>query len=281
MINHAFERDNLDIHLICVQSHQKFSKMEKLSCHIITKNSEQYLETILQKINSIVDEIIIVDSGSSDATESIAKMFEKVQFVYHPFASFKDQRNYAASLCKHPFVLFFDSDEVPDDQLILSIEKLKSQGFEHEAYAIARHWVVMGKKVHSIYPVISPDYPIRLINKQKVAFMDQSNLVHESPSGYESMGIIEGNLLHRTFHDQDELERKLEHYTDMAAQDIIRRKKAVTWFKIVINPVSALIKSYFFRGGYKDGKVGYILGMYAYRYTRKKYIKAGLLKLEQ
>jgi len=253
--------------------------MDNLSVYILTRNSEQYLEEILQKICSVADEIIVLDSGSDDKTREIAQKFNNVQFLFREFDNFKNQRNYAAQLCKYNYVLFLDSDEIPDELFISNIQKIKQRGFIGDAYDVARKWYAFGKKIHAIYPITSPDYPVRLFNKQFVSFKN-SNFVHETLSGYRTKTTIEGFILHKTFHNKEELDQKLEHYTTLAAEDLIRNQKRINYLKIVTNPIVAFIKWYIIKRGYKDGRTGFVLGKYAYNYTKNKYKKAKKTKLQ-
>lgn len=248
--------------------------MEKLSAYILTKNSERYLDEIIQMIYAVVEEILIIDSYSTDNTENIVKKYDKTHFIVHPFQNFKDQRNFAAKMCSHHYVLFLDSDEIPDDEFVKSLQTLKEEGFTHDAYAVRRQWMVLGKYVRCIYPITSPDYPIRLFNKEMVGFNDSSNGVHETPEGWKSKGLIKGSILHKTFHSKKELYDKLAFYTQIAAQDLIVNKRTINYSKAIFSPIAAFVKWYFLKKGYKDGMIGFILGKYAYLYTRKKYAKA-------
>ena len=252
--------------------------MHLLSSYILTKNSEQYLDEILSKIEPVVDEIIIVDSGSVDGTEKIASKYNKVKFLHRDFDNFKNQRNYAADSCSHDYVFFLDSDEIPNSELIECLQKLKEIGFEFHAYKAERKWIALGKEVHTIYPLQTPDDPVRLINRQFVRFSESSNRVHETPSGFDSYLTLDGHITHRTFHTKQELKRKLEQYTDIAALDLIDSGKTISLLKQIVNPISAFIKWYLLKDGYKDGYIGWIFGKYAYLYTKKKYSKARSVK---
>jgi glycosyltransferase involved in cell wall biosynthesis len=246
--------------------------MTPISTYILTKNSEKNLSRILDEIVKISDEIFIVDSGSDDKTESIANCYKNTKFYHKEFENFKGQRIFAEKLCQYDMILFVDSDEFPDYEFIQSVEQLKNNGFVHDAYNVSRFWNVLGKSVHSVYPITSPDYPIRLYNK-KTATLNNSQLVHECITGFNSLGTIKGSLTHITFESKNEISRKLELYTDIASQEIIMKRKRINFFKIVISPVAAFIKWYFIKKGYKDGITGIILGKYAFEYTRLKYLK--------
>lgn len=248
--------------------------MEKISAYILTFNSELHLKKILERILEIADEIIIVDSGSTDKTQKIANNISKVRFIYKSFKSFKEQRSFAVQQCTYDTILFLDSDEIPSNQFVRSVKKLKQQPMDAKlAYKVKRIWNVLGCNIHSIYPITSPDFPIRLYNRKYVNF-NLSNLVHETPKGHHKEIILKGHIKHITFNCLEEMNQKLEIYTDLAAKDTIERNKKVNLLKVVFSPIAAFIKWYFFKKGYKDGKVGLILANYASKYTLKKYVKA-------
>jgi len=247
--------------------------MEFLSAYVLTHNSEHYLEQILAKLSIVADEILVVDSGSSDKTAAIAGKFPLARLVYHAFCNFKEQRSFAAKACQYDMVLFLDSDEIPNDKFISQLQQLKEKGFAKEAYQVERHWNVLGKSVGVFYPIVSPDFPIRLYNKKKVSFQD-SSLVHETPSGYSSKAVLEGSIAHYTFENLEILNQKLDFYTNIAAEDLLLKGKNIGFFKALSSPIAAFIKWYLVKGGFRDGKTGWVLGCYAYRYTRLKYLKA-------
>jgi len=251
----------------------KDKKMTKLSCYILTKNSEKYLESILNKIEDISDELIIIDSGSTDNTKKITEDFENAKFISKKFLNFKNQRIFAEKQCTNNYILFLDSDEIPDSSLIQAIKKIKHEQLKKDAYKIKRTWQVLGQKVRCIYPMISPDYPIRIYNKKTTSF-ENSNYVHETPSGHKSIGFLSGEIQHITFESRDILNKKLQLYTNIAADDLLSKSKKITLLKIYINPISAFIKWYILKQGFRDGFIGIVLGIYAFEYTRLKYQKA-------
>ena len=167
---------------------------------------------------------------------------------------------------------------MPSPELIDCLQKLKEKGFDAHAYTVKRKWIALGKEVRTIYPVQAPDDPCRLINKQFVRFLASSNRVHETPSGFDSQLMLEGYLIHQTFHTKQELKTKLEQYTDIAALDLIDSGKKINLLKQIASPIGAFIKWYFLKDGYKDGYVGWIFGKYACLYSKKKYKKARAIK---
>lgn len=250
---------------------------QPVSLYILTCNSAWYLPLILERSQTLADEILILDSGSTDNTLSVAESFG-CRILFRPFDNFRNQRAYAIAQCSHPWVLSFDSDEVPSEELAQAINRLKQTAFQHDAYTIRRDWWVLGKKVHVMYPVVSPDYPIRLFNRQQVGYDERSTAVHETPHGYTSLGQIEAPLHHYTFHTAEELKTKLDLYTTIAARDLHEQQKPITWFKLFASPVAAWFKWYVIKGGWKDGRTGFTLAQYVFDYTRLKYLKARQLR---
>ncbi len=243
----------------------------KLSFYVLVKNSEQYLDAILSQITKVADEMIVLDSGSEDQTQTIAERWG-AQWHFRSFDNFRSQRSHALSLCQNEHVLFLDADEIPDDALIETVRNQKQAGFAFDAYFIQREWFVLGKRVHSIYPVTSPDYPIRLINKSKVSHAE-STQVHEYCFGHETQHTLAGKIIHQTFHTQAELQRKLTIYSTLAAQDLLERGKFCPFYKMILNPPLAWLKWYIMKQGWRDGLIGIFLANYAFRYTYLKYNK--------
>ena len=244
-----------------------------LSVYILTKNSAKYLSQNLVLTCPIAQDICIVDSGSDDDTIAIASQF-KCRIFYRRFDNFREQRTFAITKCKHKYVLSFDSDEIPTTELIDELAKLKESGFDKDAYTIQRNWFVLGQQVQVMYPVVCPDYPIRLFNKELVCYDERSTTVHETPHGFTSLGQLNAAINHFTFETKKILAQKLDFYTTIAAQDLIDRKKPVSHTKMLTSPIAALVKWYIIKGGYRDGWVGISLAKYVFDYTYLKYKKA-------
>jgi glycosyltransferase involved in cell wall biosynthesis len=247
-----------------------------LSIYVLTYNSERHLDKVLTAAKRVADDLLVVDSGSNDATLAIAAR-HGARIVHRTFDNFRAQRLFANSLCLHQTVMFFDSDEIASDALIDEVMALKVSGFAHDAYAVRRDWLVRGTVVHALMPAACPDYPIRIYHRDKTDFTEHS--VHETPIGYESVGRIDSPLIHHTFETDSELTRKLDLYTDLAATDLVDRRMwiGVLWLKQWISPFGAFGKWYIRRGNWRDGRVGLILALYAFTYTHRKYRKALLM----
>lgn len=247
--------------------------MDSLSCYILTRNSEKYLPQILQQVKAVADEILLIDSGSTDRTCSIARK-HGCRILYRTFDNFRNQRAFAQEQCKHDWVLLLDSDEIPSTALIAKLQQLKQEGFASDCYQIRREWNVLGRRVSVCFPVVCPDYPVRLLNRSVVGFDERGPVVHETPHGQRTTLHLEESIEHITFETKREMERKLQHYSSLAAVDVVARGKNRSWYKQYFDPVGAWLKWYLIKGAWKDGAVGWEMGIYAFRYTYLKYANA-------
>jgi glycosyltransferase involved in cell wall biosynthesis len=248
-----------------------------LSCYVLTLNAERYLARVLEPIRPVCDDLLVVDSGSTDSTLSVCAAFG-ARVIHHPFSNFREQRNFAQDQCRHRWVLALDADEVPTMSFVAALRWLKEQGFhqngsEPDAFQIERAWFVKGQPVHAFFPVKSPDFPIRLVRRDRVRYDRDACAVHAGPSGHRALGRLEGVVNHFTCERDDELFAKLDFYTTMAAQDMRRRGRSSTWAARAFAPVGAWLKWHLRKGGWRDGDVGRLLSSYAFLYTRQKYQK--------
>lgn len=244
-----------------------------LSVYILTHNSEKYLHPLLSRLSPVADDLLLVDSGSTDQTLAIAEQYG-CRVLHRPLDNFRNQREFALRACAHNAVLMLDSDEIPDEALLDHLRELKRTGFPLDAYELRRNWFVMHRPVHCLYPVPSPDWVVRLVKKDRVAFDERSRTVHEQPHGHRNLGRLRGAVSHYTFESRAELYRKLDQYTTLAARDAVARGEVPNPLKRRLLPLAVWGKWYLAKGGWRDGRVGWLLGAYAYRYTAVKLEKA-------
>lgn len=243
--------------------------MPQLTVCILTFNSLRTLERCLLPAQAVADQLIVVDSGSKDGTlEYLAA--QQVAVVYRPYDTHARQMNYAIELAANDWVLCLDSDEFLDPATVDRILALKMQLQDTDkAYRISRHWHVLGREVRAIYPVSSPDFPVRLFNRRTTRFNDQP--VDDKPVGFTTTEIIPGRVTHDTFFSLDEVFAKANGYTTR----LVRNKAiAANPARIFLSPLFAFLKWYFRKGAWKDGAIGLVTAGYAALYTFLKYLKA-------
>jgi glycosyltransferase involved in cell wall biosynthesis len=228
-------------------------------------------------LKDVIDDLVIIDSGSTDETQQISKHYN-VRFIHRSFDNFKAQRTFAMEQCQYKWILFLDSDEVPDDSFIESLKQIKMnnfsvKGYQPDGFKINRRWIVLGKEIGVIYPIESPDQPARMINSDKMSYKNEPRLVHETIAGGKTFELIGGNIFHYPCQTIHELYSKIDLYTTLGVFDLKRKGANSNIISLIIHPVAAWIKWYIFKGGWKDGYVGLILGNYAFQYTYMKYLK--------
>ncbi len=247
-----------------------------LSVCVLTLNSQRTLERCLLPLIRVADELIVVDSGSTDGTLNHLKT-NGLSPVHHAYDTHAKQMNFAISLACHDWVLCMDSDEFLDEATINHILNLKGHLDDPKtAYRIERHWHVLGREVRSIYPISSPDYPVRLFNRKFVRFNDQP--VDDKATGFEKTMKIHGQVTHDTFFNIHEVFHKLNIYTTRINQYKSVRPSLVC---AVFNPFPALFKWYIRKGGFRDGRIGIVTAAYAALYTFLKYFKSWYLNAGQ
>lgn len=244
--------------------------MFKLTVCLLTYNSERLLHQVLSPLITFADEIVIVDSGSTDHTLTICRDYG-LPVIYHPYHMHGEQMNVAIGHASHDWVLCMDSDEILDKQTLDFIRALKA-GDEPPAnhgWRLSRYWYVLGEEVRTIYPVSSPDFPVRLFNRQHARF----NLrpVDDQVEGKIQTFRIDGHVRHDTFWNLHEVFNKLNSYTSrLVKYQNIRPSIG----RGIISAIGAFFKWYLFSGAWRKGKVGVVTGLYATFYSFLKYFKA-------
>lgn len=240
----------------------------KLSVAMITLNEERILEKTLQSVKEIADEIIIVDSGSTDQTENIAKKYG-AKFFVEKWKGYGPQRNSAIDKCSNEWILNIDADEEISPALQKRIESIKKSGDTNKVYSINFTSVCFGKKIR--YGGWSNTYRIRLFRKKSGRFND--NLVHEEFITNEKISYIKEDIYHHSYISLQEYFTKFNRYTTEGAIEYYKKGKKSNIFQIAFNPIFKFLRMYLFRLGFLDGKEGFLLACTSSMYTMVKYYK--------
>ncbi len=243
--------------------------MPKISAVIITYNEELFIEKCLASINGIADEIVVVDSFSTDATEEICKKYN-VRFIKHAFEGYRDQKNFAIKLATHKNILSLDADEALSDRLRESILAVKDN-WQYAGYLMNRRSNFCGRWIkHSEW---YPDRQLRLFYSDKGKF-GKLNL-HEKfiMSNGEEIGKLKGDLLHWPCTSlQDHLD-KMNKYSLIGAEEYYKAGKKISPVSPYIHFIWCFFRSYIISGGFLDGSDGYLICSLYAKSTLKKYKK--------
>jgi glycosyltransferase involved in cell wall biosynthesis len=248
-----------------------------LSVVIITYNEEKNIERCILSAKKLADEIVVVDSFSTDATERICKL-HNVKFIKNEFKGHIEQKNFALSQSQNDWILSLDADEAIDSILTESI-KAADRNNESRAFSMNRLTNYCGKwiKHGSWYP----DKKIRLFNRKNTNWA--GNNPHDAAVPERDVKIyhLKGDILHFSYYSIEEHVNQLNRFSSIAALSYFQKNKSVGFFNIVINPYYAFIRDYFLRAGFLDGYEGFIIARFTANYTLQKYVKLRLLKKMQ
>lgn len=246
--------------------------MAELSVIIITKNEADNIRACLESVNW-ADEIIVVDSGSSDDTVNICKALGAQVHITADWPGFGIQKNRALSHATCEWVLSLDADERVTPGLRSEIESALNDAHGHDAFRVPRLSSFCGRYMrHSGW---YPDFVTRLFQRGSARFSD--DLVHESLIVNGSVGKLRQPLLHETFRDLEELLAKINQYTTAGARMLNEKNKTATLKKAVGHAVWAFFRTYIIRAGFLDGREGFMLAVSTAESTYYRYAKLMLL----
>lgn len=251
------------------------NKTQRLAVALIVKNEEKNLGNCLKSVYEWVDEIVILDSGSSDQTEAIARKYTEKFYPNIDWPGFGKQRQIAQSYITCDYVLWLDADEVVTEELKQSILFHLSHPSENTVFALNRLTAFFGKFIH--HSGFSPDWIVRLYPTKLTSYDDA--LVHEKvrvPKGIK-VKKLSGRLHHFTFENIDAFAKKLNSYAKSWADDREGKKRA-SLFSALLHAAGCFLRMYVLRLGLLDGKHGFILAWMYTNYTFMKYIDLALRK---
>lgn len=249
--------------------------MVKISVAIITLNEERNIGRCLESVKEIADDIVVVDSFSTDRTEEICMKYG-ARFFPRKWEGFVDTKNISSELALFDYVLSLDADEALSEELINSIKKVK-ENFSADGYTMNRMTNYCGKWIrHSGW---YPDRKLRLYDRRKGQF--EGLIIHEEIKMKPGSKVehLLGNILHYSFYTIDEHRKQSEKFTTLGAEADFRKGKKAPVYKILFAPAVKFIQSYFFKLGFLDGKEGFTISKLSAAATFHKYSK--LKKLYQ
>ena len=239
--------------------------MNKISVIVITKNEEKNISECLKSIDW-ADELIVVDSESTDRTVEIAKRFTDKVFI-RKWEGYVPQKKYALSLAINEWVLSLDADERITPELKDEILNLSSGNFS--GFKIKRKNFLIKKEITSCG--WEKDYQLRLLKKDKTSFSDR--LVHEKFVVEGGVSTLKNPMLHYTFSSFSDYLNKINNYTSLKAQELFNKKKRIGGWTIFSHTISAFFAFFIFRKGFKDGVYGLIISLLHSVSTMMNYIK--------
>lgn len=238
----------------------------KISATILTLNADRHLEKVLQALQPL-DEIIVLDSGSTDNTASICKRFSNVRFIETQFDGFGQAHNKASQLASNDWILSIDSDEVPSPELIKEI--LSLQLHPKTVYEIPFHNIYHGKWIK--WCGWHPESHVRIYHKQTTSFTNAH--VHERicDDGLKILKL-KHPIFHYSYDTLSDFLTKMQRYSTLFAIEY-QGKKQSSLFKALTHSLAAFFKSYILKKGFLGGFEGFIISSYNAHTAFYKYLK--------
>lgn len=239
----------------------------KITARINTFNEEDNIGPALESV-AWADELLVVDSFSSDRTVEIARRFTD-RVISHEFASHGAQHTYADSLCTHEWVLVLDADERLTPELSDALQQIRAQGTEFDGFCMARRAWYLGRWIlHSGW---YPDWQTRLYRRAVTRW--EGEPPHEAPKVQGRIERLPGDLLHYTRRSLHEHVAVMNHYTDLAARSRFLQGRSVTNIQLAATPPWIFFRSYFLRQGFRDGWPGLVIAYLAASYVHLRQAK--------
>ncbi len=226
----------------------------RISAAIITLDEEANLGRCLASLRGVADEVVVVDSGSTDGTERIARE-GGATFVAQPWLGYGPQKNRAADLAQNEWVLSLDADEALSDALRASILHLKADGPGADAYEVNRlNWYCGRFLRHSGW---YPDRKVRLWRRGAARWAEAT--IHELAEVAPGTRVerLPGDLLHYTIHDRAQHLRPIEKFTTLSAESLLREGRAGDAWKRFVSPAASFLRGYVLKLGFLDGRAGW------------------------
>jgi len=229
--------------------------MEPISATLIAHNEAVNVEAALQSL-SWADEIVVVDSGSTDTTIDICRRYTDKVFT-RAWSGFVDQKNDAVARASHDWIFSLDADERVSPELRREIEELRQEGPRQAGYRIPRAAFFMGRWIrHGDW---YPDCQLRLFDRRRGRW--QGGRVHESVRVEGTPGLLRGEIQHHTYRSLSDYLRRLETYSTLAAQDYQAEGRKAALARLLGNPCAAFLKGFLLKRGFLDGVPGLMVAV--------------------
>ena len=245
--------------------------MPRLSVTIITQDEERNLPDTLKSVEGVADEVIVVDSGSTDRTCEIARA-AGVRVIDRAWTDYGDQKNFAAGQASHDWILSLDADERLSPELRAAVIEWKLTEPALAAFTFARRNNYLGGWVR--HGGWYPDRKARLYDRRQARF---AGTVHESLKFQGEAGHLSGDLLHYTMRTVEDHRRSTERYSTLAAGQRFAEGKRQWLLPLLFAPGWAFLRTYILQLGFLDGGRGWRIARMAARYSFLKYRKLGVL----
>jgi glycosyltransferase involved in cell wall biosynthesis len=242
--------------------------MTKITALIITLNEEKHIGACIDSVKGVVNEVLVVNSFSTDKTKMIAEA-QGAKVIEYDFLGFGPQRNLGAGYASNDLILVLDADERLSEELKRTIVSVKANPTA-AAYSFNRLSFIGTRPVRSAgwYP----DTHVRLYDRRKAKWNERQ--VHEDVEVNGDVKFLSGDLLHYSYEDMTQVKEKSTRYAKLGSIVYKDTNKLILFFKMTFSPLVKFFKTYFIQLGFTDGYIGLMICYYRSRETFLKYYGA-------
>tara|TARA_B110000003_G_scaffold75493_1_gene77070 strand:+ start:10246 stop:10995 length:750 start_codon:yes stop_codon:yes gene_type:complete len=245
--------------------------MTKITAIIPSYNEQERIKNSL-KSAEFADEVIVIDSFSSDDTVKIVKQ-SNANLLQRKFDDFSKQKNYAINQASNDWIVWIDADEVLTKELRQEIKEAVENPNDFVGFYIYRTFFFKEKKMR--YTGTQNDKLIRVFNRK---YCKYEGMVHEKIKANGKLGVLKNRILHYSYISFDRYIQKLNQHSELKAQELFDKGIMITPFHIIIKPLARFIKHYFIKLGILDGFYGFIISFALSYGVLVRYIKLWNLK---
>jgi len=228
------------------------TEKQKLTVLIITLNEELHIKSLLEDID-FADEIIVVDSFSTDQTVKIIESFKNVRLIHNHFINYTLQRNFAIDQAKNQWILFIDADERLTPNLKIEILSTINDQNAASAYLIYRTFMFKNLKLH--FSGWQTDKIFRLFNKENCRYTED-RMVHEKLKVNGTIATLKNKLIHFSYTNYQDYKSKMYNYGILKANEKIKKGQKSSYLLMIFHPVYTFLYQYLIRLGFLDGIKG-------------------------
>lgn len=242
--------------------------MAKISACIISYNEENKIEDCLKSLEGVVDEIIVVDSLSTDKTKDIVRKYTD-KIYDQKFLGHVEQKNLAVEKASYDWILSLDCDERLTDELKNSILKIKNNLDDADVYRVARRTFYVYRWLNHCW---YPDFKVRLFNRKSAKWGGTNPHDRVEVAG-DNIITLKGDMEHYSFNSISEHIKTIDSFTEIGAQEILKKNKSVSIISPFTHGIWTFIKLYFLKRGFLDGFAGIVVAVLSGMHAFVKYSK--------